>query len=339
MTKITAARSVRASLFRSLALAVTLLCTASASRAVAEETVGLGTVAPKSSLWGKVFSVWQEAVNKKSDGKLKLEIFYNGQQGDDATMIGKLKTGQLDGAAVSSVGLAKIHKPILALQMPGLFRSWAGLDKARDAVAPEFMKAAEAEGYYLSFGDLGRLRGMSKGFAVKRPSDLAGKNVLSWRGDKIGPQLWQQVKDVKLVELSATEVAPKLKVKGLDFLSAPTLAAEQLQWLASLDHIAKESSIMAMGGVVWSKKRIDALPGDLRTILLDTGAVAGAALKRKVRDEDEAAFKRASEKMTVVELSDSDRAEWQALFKSTIEKLKQGTFSPELVDRLLAMKE
>jgi TRAP-type transport system periplasmic protein len=148
------------------------------------ETVSLGTVAPKNSIWGKVFGVWQEAVKKKSDGKLELNVFYNAIQGDDGAMIDKLKSGQLDGAAVSSIGLAKIHKPILALQLPGVFRSWKALDAARDAVGPELQKGAEEAGFYVTFGDLGKLRGMSIGFAARTPSSLGGKRVLTTRSDR-----------------------------------------------------------------------------------------------------------------------------------------------------------
>jgi TRAP-type transport system periplasmic protein len=128
-----------------------------------------------------------------------------------------------------------------------------------------------------------------------------------------------------------------LKTKSLDFASAPTLAAEQLQWISNFDHIGEESAIMAIGGMAWSKKRIDALPGDLRTILQDTGRIAGEALKKRVRGEDDA-FERASQKMTVVKLTDSERAEWETLFKKTIEELKKGEFSADLVDRLLKHK-
>lgn len=318
-----------------LALAASVVGSPAAASA---ETVSLGTVAPKNSLWGKVFGVWQEAVKKKSDGKLELNVFYNAVQGDDAAMIDKLKSGQLDGAAVSSIGLAKIHKPILALQLPGLFRSWKALDAARDSVGPELQKGAEAAGFYVTFGDLGKLRGMSIGFEARTPNSLRGKRVLTWRNDKIGPQLWQQVEKVNLVPLSPPEVLSSLKTKSLDFASAPTLAAEQLQWISNFDHIGDESAIMAIGGMAWSKKRIDALPGDLRTILQDTGRIAGEALKKRVRDEDDAAFERASKKMTVVKLTDAERAEWETLFKKTIEKLKQSEFPSDLVDRLVKLK-
>lgn len=148
--------------------ALLIACLFVTSTAQAAELVTVGTVAPKHSIWGRVFGVWEQAVAKKSDGKLELKVFYNATQGDDGAMIGKLKAGQLDAAAVSSIGLAQIHKPVLVLQMPGVFRSWDALDKARSALKPEFDKAFAKEGFVVGWGDLGRLRGMSRGFAVRK---------------------------------------------------------------------------------------------------------------------------------------------------------------------------
>src|ERR1044072_165182 len=110
--------------------ALTLLAGVGLSQeaSAAEQTLKIGTLAPKSSPWGQVFSVWEKAVKEKSGGRLELQFFYNGQQGDEAAMVAKMKSGQLSGAAVTAVGLSKIYKPILALQMPGLFSSWAKLD-------------------------------------------------------------------------------------------------------------------------------------------------------------------------------------------------------------------
>lgn len=319
----------------SLALVVAFL--ALPASATAAEVIKIGTLAPKNSAWGRVLVVWEEAVKKRSGGALELQVFYNGQQGDDGAMVGKLRAGQLDGAAVSAIGLAQIHKPILALQIPGLFRTWEAMDRARAAVGADLQKGAEANGFYVSIGDLGRLRGMSTGFAVRRPGDLKGKNVLTWRSDVIGPTVWQVIPGVSIVPLSPPEVLPALRTHSLDALSAPTLAAEALQWTPHLDHISAETTVIAVGGMAWSKKRFDGLPGDLRSILETTGKVAQDALRKRIRAEDDAAFERLSKRMTVVSLTDAERNEWKDVFVKVGARLKQGTFDPALVDRLVAV--
>jgi TRAP-type transport system periplasmic protein len=301
----------------------------------AAEVVKIGTLAPKSSPWGQVFSVWEEAVKKKSDGKVELQFFYNGQQGDEGAMVGKMKAGQLDGAAVTAVGLSKIYKPILALQMPGLFSSWAKLDTARDALKGEFEKGVTDAGFTLAgWGDVGAVHLLSKGFQVHTPDDIKGKKPYMWRDDSVQPILFQVIGGVTPVPLNIPEVLPQLNTGAINIVNAPALAAEQLQWASKLDTIVSDTSALAIGALVFTSKRLDALPSDLKAIVLDTGKIAANALTKRIRTEDDAAFARMKGKMTVVTLSADEKAKWEGTFKQVRQRLAQGTFSPDLVSKL-----
>ncbi len=301
----------------------------------AEHTIKLGTLAPKSSPWGKVFSTWEKAVSEKSGGKLEVQFFYNGSQGDEGAMVGKIKAGQLDGAAITGVGLGKIYKPILALQMPGLFSSWAKLDSARDAMRGEFEKGASDAGFMLlGTGDVGQAHAMTKGFALRTPNDLKGKKPYLWRDDSTMPAFFQTIGGVTPVPLNIPEVLPSLNTGAIDMLIAPALAAEQLQWSSKLDHINDDSSGFAIGALVMSTKKLDSLPADLKAILTDTGKVAAGALTTRIRNEDNAAFGRLKGKMTVVTLTSDEKDKWKAIFKQVRVRLSQGTFSSDLVSKI-----
>ncbi len=306
-----------------------------AEDANAGEVIKIGTLAPASSPWGQVFKVWREAVKKKSDGKVELQFFFNGTQGDEGAMVAKMKAGQLDGAAVTAVGLSKIYKPILALQMPGLFTSWEKLDKARDAMKGEFEKGIKDAGFSLmGWGDVGSAHLMSKGFAVKSPADLKGKKPYMWRDDIIQPILFQVVGGVTPVPLNVPEVLPQLNTGAVNVVVAPALASEQLQWASKLDTIVADTSALAIGALVISSKRLDALPADLRAIVVDTGKIAADALTKRIRNEDAAALGRMKGKMTVVTLSADEKAKWQGIFKQVRQRLAQGTFPADLVSKL-----
>jgi TRAP-type C4-dicarboxylate transport system substrate-binding protein len=304
-------------------------------QANAQEVIKIGTLAPKSSPWGKVFSVWEEAVKKKSDGKLEIQFFYNGTQGDEAGMVGKMKAGQLDGAAVTAVGLSKIYKPILALQMPGLFTDWAKLDTARDAMKGEFEKGMNDAGFMsVGWGDVGAVHLMSKGFEIHVPDDVKGKKPYQWRDDDAQPVLYAAIGGVTAVPLGVPEVLPNLNTGAINMINAPSLAAEQLQWSSKLDTIVTNTSALAIGALVFSSKRVNALPAELKTILVDTGKVAAGALTKTIRSEDDAAFGRLKGKMKNVTLTADEQAKWDALFKTVRTKLSQGTFDPALVKKL-----
>lgn len=316
--------------------ALTVLAGIGASQdASAAEVITIGTLAPKASPWGQVFSVWEKAVAEKSGGKLELRFYYNGQQGDEGAMVGKMKSGQLDGAAVTAVGLGKVYKPILALQMPGLFSSWAKLDAAREAMRPEFEKGAADAGFrILGWGDVGQAHLMTKGVAIRAPEDFKGTKPYVWRDDAMMPVFFQVVGGTTPFQANIPEVLPNLNTGAINAIVAPAVVAEQLQWASKLDHIVADASGFAVGALVLSSKKIDGLPADLRAILQDTGKVASAALTKRIRSEDDAAFGRLKGKMTVIELTADHKAKWQGLFKQVRGRLAQGTFPAEVVAKL-----
>src|SRR5690349_23848580 len=116
-------------------LAATLGITTSAS---AGEEVKLGTLAPADSAWGKVFKAWAKAVEEESSGAMKLTWYFNGTQGDEIAMVGKMRSKQIDGGAFTATGLGQIYPHIIALQMPGLFPNWAKLDAVREKTRTRF---------------------------------------------------------------------------------------------------------------------------------------------------------------------------------------------------------
>jgi TRAP-type C4-dicarboxylate transport system substrate-binding protein len=303
-----------------------------AAEASAAETIKIGTLAPKQSVWGQVFQVWEKAVTKKSDGKLELQFFYNGQQGDEGSMVGKMKAGQLDGAAITAVGLSKIHKPILALQMPGALTTWEKVDRAQAALKSDFERGVRDAGFeLLGWGNVGRAHLFLKGNGtVKTPADFKSRKPYMWRDDIISPEFYRAI-GATPVPLNVPEVLPQLKTGAVDTVNAPALAVEQLQWGAQLNQVSKQVTGVGVGALVVSGGRLRALPGDLRSILVDTGAIASKALGDKIKNEDEAAFTRMSGKMTVFEV---DEAAFKQVFKTVRDRLKQGTFPAELVKRI-----
>ncbi|MFY0568451.1 TRAP transporter substrate-binding protein DctP [Archangium lansingense] len=290
-------------------------------------------MAPKSSPWGQVFSVWEKAVREKSGGNLELQFFYNG--GDEGAMVDKMKAGQLDGVVVTAAGLSKIHPPVLALQMPGLFTTWEKLDKARDAMAADFDKAFADAGFrVLGWCDVGSVHLMSKGFAVRSPDNIKGKKPYTRRDDAIQPALFKVIGGVSPVALNVPEVSPNLDKGAINIMNVPALEAEQRQWASKFDHIVDDTSALAIGAIVVSSKRLDALPADLRSILTDTGKISAAALTKRVRSEDDASYGRIKSRMTVITLTAAEKAKWDKVFKQTRQRLAQDTFSPSLVTKL-----
>lgn len=311
-------RSIRVALFTAT-LAAALL----PSVAEAKTQLKMGTLAPARSPWGKVFKTWAKAVEQKTNGEVEVVWLWNGTAGPENAMVGKIRSGQLAGAAVTAVGLSDIHKPIVALQMPGVFANWTELDKARNQLVPDFETAMKAAGFHLGgFGDVGMSRIMSKGFPVRVPTDLKGHHPSMISEDAIYPKVFEVIGGVSPVPGSVTSFLPKLNSGAIDVMITPSLAAEQLQWAPRLDHISTLTTGFNIGAVVLSQKQLEALSADQREIVTSTGRQAAAALTQRIRAADEEAYGRLKGKMKVHTPSAAEEAEWKKVFKSACQRLK-----------------
>jgi len=288
-----------------------------------KQTLRIGTLAPKQSPWGKVFSAWAKAVDEKTHGSVEIQWLWNGTAGPEANMVGKIKSGQITGAAITAVGLSSIYKPIVALQMPGAFKTWADLDKARDALKPEFDKSMVADGFYVGgWGDVGIARTFSKGFEVKVPKDLQGKTPGLIAQDIIGPKIYEAIGGITSKPGDVVEFLPLLNSGAINVLAAPSLAAEQLQWASKLDHVNTGAVYFGVGATVLSEKELQKLNPEEREIMDRSGKAAAAALTKIIRKEDDVAFERLKGKMVTHEQTEAEKAEWDAVFKKACQRVK-----------------
>src|SRR6476620_11120066 len=124
----------------------------------------LATLAPSGSPWMEVLNKAQGEIKDKTAGRVTLKYFEGGQQGDERDYVRKIKLGQLDGAAVTSIGLAMIDESIRVLELPMLFQSAEEVDYVSDKMWPHFQKKFEKKGYKLNDrGEVGWVYFLSQG--------------------------------------------------------------------------------------------------------------------------------------------------------------------------------
>ncbi|MEM9691476.1 MAG: TRAP transporter substrate-binding protein DctP [Myxococcota bacterium] len=308
----------------------TFLCLLS-STVAAKETLEIATAAPSFSAWGKVFAAWARAVERKTGGSLAIRFHWRGVQGGDATVVGKLKSGQLDGATLGARGLGMIHQPALALQLPGLFRSWDAIDHASKTLYPRLAKGFADQGLYLSsIGTVGRAHTFTKGHHVRSVADLRRMKPFAPPTSAIFDTMASQA-GLTPVKIPISQLLPALSSGRVDVMTAPPLVVEQLQFAPHLNFMNEDVVAVAVGAMVFRQSSLDTLPEDAKRVLRGTGRRAGQLIRDRVRRMDGEAYARLAKRLTVVSLSDTQRKEWTNLFTEVRRRLGQGTFSPALI--------
>lgn len=310
--------------------------------------IKLGTLAPKDSAWGKVFNAWSKAVDDESHGSVKLTWFYNGSKGDEIAMVGKMRSKELDAAAITSTGLAQIWPHVGALQMPGLFPLtgsskdlWAKVDKARDKVSAKFEKEFASQGFViLGKGDVGIARMMSRGVAIRTPDDLKKAHPFYISGDPIGQKFLETVGVPSPKALGVPAILPAVSSRSegsINVINSPPIAAEQLGWAPHMDTINTMATGVGIGALVMLKETFDGLPADVKKVLESTGKNTGSLLTERIRAIDEAAFNRLKGSKTVVELNDAEKKAWMDTFAKVRGALKaEGKIRGDVFDEVTA---
>ena len=274
-----------------------------------------------------------------TNGDLQVDFLWNAQAGDENLMVQKIRSGQLDGAAVTVLGLAQTGvTDILLFQLPGLFTNWAKLDAARDALKDEFNHRFESKGFtILGWGDVGAGKQMSVGFELHHPTDLQGKGVFFYSGDPISPKLYSAIGGITPKQLTINEVLPNLTNGSINVLTAPCIGAEQLQWSSRVTHINTETVTFVIGGQIMSSARLQALPPKFKQVVETRAAESADRLTKTIRNIDAQAFARMKQSKSTYELTPAEHEEWRHVFVKVAKELRGSVFDPGLFDRVVQL--
>jgi TRAP-type transport system periplasmic protein len=312
----------------------------SAGSANAQTKLKIGTPAAPDSPWGQVFKTWKKAVETKTNNAVSFDFFFNSTQGTEATMVDKMKAGQLDGAAITSTGLGKIDKRLNAIQVPGVIRSWKAVDAVRTAIQADYDKFLTDKKFTpIAWADVGQAHFLSKGFAVHVPDDLKGKSPWVYSEDPILKTVYSKIGGVNPFPAELMSVLPNIDNGKINCMSVSALAAEMLQWNSKFDNAVDQVNGIVVGGLIMSTDALDKLPGDQKAAVIDTGKVmaeSSTGLKQRIRNEDKAAWDRFKGRtgVTIYKPTAGDVAAWDAVFKQSRDTLKAGTFDPGLVGKI-----
>ena len=309
--------------------------------ASAATTLKIGTLAPQDSPWGREFKKWANTVATDTNGDVTLDFQWNGQAGDEVLMVQKIRSGQLDGAAITAVGLAQTGvADALLFQMPGLFANWGKLDSARNAVKDELNKQFEAKGFTIGgWGDVGAAKIMSVGFEVHHPADLQGKSCFFQIGDSVQPRIFSTIGGITPKQLGITEILPNLASGAVNVFLAPPLVAEQFQWASRVTHVSTYTSSFFIGALVFSTAKLQTIPEKFRQLVQSRGDEMQGRLTNSIRNNDAQAFARLKASKTAYDLSEGEKKEWSDLFAKVRQQLRGTTFSPAMFDKVTQLAQ
>lgn len=296
-------------------------------------TLRVATLAPKGSSWFKAFKKVAREIKDKSDGAMVVKLYGGGVMGDEAAMVRKMRTGQLDGAAITNVGLAEINKQLLMLQLPLLFRNYDELDRVRNAMSSKFEGLLSDAGFQKgTWGDVG-FAYLFSNTPIKRPSDAKSTKMWVWDTDVVSKKVMERA-GVNAVPLGVPDVLPSLQTGVIDaFLNSP-YGSIALQWYTKAAYITDLKLAMTIGGSVMTHAAWGKLSDDDKKLIHDVSEATQSKLLKRIRSDNTKAISALKAKGIEV-IKPTHFSEWKALADGVREDLTGSVFDRALVEEMM----
>jgi TRAP-type C4-dicarboxylate transport system substrate-binding protein len=310
------------------------LVLASLTVSAQQYTIKFATIAPDGTTWMNVMKEYDAAVRKESGGRLGFKIYAGGVQGDEKSVLRKIRVGQLHSGGFTGVGMGEIAPKVRILDSPFLVRSEGEIDKLYQEFGKEFEQAFEEGGYVLlGWAEVGFVHVFTSA-PIRRSEDLRGIKMWTWEGDPIAETAFRAL-GINPIPLSFVDVMTSLQTGLIDAFYTTPYAAIALQWYTRVKYVVDAPLADAAGAVLISKKFYDQLPKDLQEILLRNGRLYISKLTQASRKENKEAFNELKKRgIAVLTTNEKDLKEYIEVGNRSRRMLIGKLYSEEFLDRV-----
>src|SRR5262249_7418489 len=264
------------------------LCAVAAAAPAGATEIKVATLAPKGSGWAKILEEGAKSIAEKTADRVQIKYFFSGSQGDERDVVRKMKLGQLDGSALTAVGLGLIKGDVRVLELPFLFKSDKELDYVRDKMSGDFEKQFDEAGYVLlAWGDVGWVHLFSN-IQLTSKGDLDKTKMWAWTDDPIVRAFFKRL-GINGVPLGVPDVLPSLQTGTIDACYGSPYAAVVLQWYSKVKYATGTPISYSIGALVVRKEVFSKLSAEDQKVVKEMSRVMGGQLMTRIRADNERA--------------------------------------------------
>ena len=284
-------------------------------------TYKIATVAPDGLGWIKDLRQAFKTIDAETEGRVKFKLYPGGVQGDDFTVVRKMRIGQLHGGALAAGTLIRFYTDLQIYNMPLQFDSFAEVDSVRSDMDQGIIDGITAGGMTV-------LPLIETGFAylmsnkpVSSPDDLTNLKVWVPEGDPLGEQLVKLFK-VSPVPLNITDVLAALQTGLVDAVAVPPLVAIALQWHNHVTHVMDLPLMYIYSVFALDPSVLKRMSDSDRTIVLNELEPLMRRIDSVNREDNINAFEALDDSGIVkVAPSDAELSEWQVIADRAVQQM------------------
>lgn len=313
-------------------LSVALAAFTSAPARAQATVIKLATLVPEGSVWDKSLRDMGSEWSTATQGRVTLRVYPGGVAGDEPDVVRKMRLGQLQAAAVTTVGLSAIDPSFQMFNIPMFFDSYPELDAVLSTMTPVLKQRLEAKGFVLlSWGHGGWVYFFTK-TPVRSVDELKKTKMFVWAGDDAMVQRWK-ANGFRPVPLALTDILTGLQTGMIDSYPTTPLLGLTLQWYHQTPYMVGVGLAPLVGGLVITKQAWNKLSEADRVKISEACRKVEVRLKAEVPKQDTTAIGEMQKRgLSVVKVPAADVAQYRAVAQAFAAAMRGSAVPADILD-------
>jgi len=221
--------------------------------------IKLATLAPEGTEYYNLLLEMGQRWQEEPNGEIILRIYPNGVVGRESDTIRKMRIGQIQASAMSSIGLADLTDQIQAFTIPMKFKDYDDVESVKEVMFDDISNGLSESGFKLLFlVDIGWVYWFSAN-EIAVPEDLRNAKIYTTAGDYVTVELFKQF-GFNAIPVSETDILTSLQTGMINSMQTVPILSLSSGWFALMPNMLDLKWAVFIGAVivderVWSKIR------------------------------------------------------------------------------------
>ena len=290
--------------------------------------IKLATVAPEGTEYYNLLFEMGQRWQQETNGQVQLRIYPNGVVGGERDTIRKMRVGQIQASAMSSIGLAELTDQIQAFTLPMGFKTYDEVDKVKDVMFDDISEGLSQSGFKLLFlVDIGWVYWFSSK-EISVPQDLKDAKIYTTAGDYVTVELFRKF-GFNAVPVSETDILTSLQTGMINSMQTVPILSLSSGWSALMPNMLDLKWGAFVGAVIVDERVWRKIKPEYQKIMMDIAQDIGKKYQQTGRETEKKAIEAMkSYGMNIITPTDEEIKIWDE-FKDEI--------TPDVIDTFLSV--
>jgi TRAP-type C4-dicarboxylate transport system substrate-binding protein len=298
--------------------------------------IKLATLAPEGTEYYNLLLEMGQRWQEETNGEIILRIYPNGVVGRESDTIRKMRIGQIQASAMSSIGLADLTDQIQAFTIPMVFKDYDDVEKVKEVMFDDISNGLSESGFKLLFlVDIGWVYWFSVN-EIAVPEDLRNAKIYTTAGDYITVELFKRF-GFNAIPVSETDILISLQTGMINSMQTVPILSLSSGWFALMPNMLDLKWAVFIGAVIIDERVWSKIRPEHQKIMMEVAQEIGKKYQKNGRKTDAQAIEMMKKYgMKVKTPTDEELKIWEDFKEEIIPDVIDAYVPKEVYDKVIS---